>query len=58
MEEFKKKAVIQPVKFIDTEKKIEPSTMEQKDKPELKFNCKYGNITIKLSEIPILKDIL
>ncbi len=57
MEEFKKKAVIQPVKFIDTEKKIELSTIE-KDEPELKFNCKYGNITIKLSEIPILKDIL
>ena len=56
MEEFKKKAVIEPIRFLDTEKK---PTIKQEDKePELKLSCKYGDINIKLSKIPFIKDLL
>lgn len=55
MEEDKKKVVIEPVRFLDTEKK---PTLKQEKESELKLSCKYGDISIKLSKIPFIKDLL
>lgn len=56
MEEVKKKAVIEPVRFLDAEKK--PTIKQQEKESELKLSCKYGDINIKLSKIPFIKDLL
>lgn len=50
-----KKKAIKPIRFLNEEEEKE-SKKDDKD-AELNFNCKYGDVNIKLSKIPFIKDI-
>lgn len=61
MVEDNKKAVIEPIMFLDMENKnktINTTESFEKAKAELKLNCRYGNFTINLSELPIIKNFV
>ena len=49
--------VIKPVHFLDEKEVKKESKEEEKDKPKLVLNSKYGKIDLNLSEIPFVKDL-
>ena len=54
-ESEEKKKAIKPIRFLNEDDEKE-SKKDDKD-AELSLNCKYGDVNIKLSKIPFIKDI-
>lgn len=54
---MEEKKIVKPVRFLNEEDTKKEPEKEEKEDADLVLNCKYGNLKLKLSKIPFIRDL-